>query len=80
MNEAPNAVLERAIELAVVSHAGQADKNGEAYILHPLRVMLAVRERGGTIEQQGGSRPPRRDRGLRRDRRLPRSSVSGKCL
>jgi hypothetical protein len=45
-------MLERAIEVAVVAHASQEDKNGEAYILHPLRVMLAVRERGGTIEQQ----------------------------
>jgi hypothetical protein len=45
-------LLERAIEVAVVAHAGQADKNGEAYILHPLRVMFAVRERGGSIEQQ----------------------------
>ena len=48
-------MLERAIEVAVVAHAGQVDKNGEAYILHPLRVMLAVRERGGTIEQQAAA-------------------------
>ncbi len=48
-------MLERAIETAVVAHAGQVDKNGEAYILHPLRVMLAVRERGGTTEQQAAA-------------------------
>jgi hypothetical protein len=47
-------MLERAIEVAVVAHAGQVDKN-EAYILHPLRVMLAVRERGGTVEQQAAA-------------------------
>jgi (p)ppGpp synthase/HD superfamily hydrolase len=55
MNESPNAMIERAIELAVVSHSGQVDKNGEAYILHPLRVMLAVRKHGGSIEQQAAA-------------------------
>jgi hypothetical protein len=55
MNETPNAMLERAIEVAVVCHAGQVDKNGEAYILHPLRVMLAVREGGGSLEQQAAA-------------------------
>jgi (p)ppGpp synthase/HD superfamily hydrolase len=37
------ATLERAIEIAVKVHAGQSDKGGAPYILHPLRVMLAVR-------------------------------------
>jgi guanosine-3',5'-bis(diphosphate) 3'-pyrophosphohydrolase len=35
--------LERAIELAAKAHAGQVDKAGQPYILHPLRLMLAVR-------------------------------------
>ena len=34
--------LERAIELAARAHAGQVDKAGQPYILHPLRVMLRV--------------------------------------
>jgi len=34
--------LERAISIAAEAHAGQADKAGERYILHPLRVMLAL--------------------------------------
>ncbi|MNK53278.1 Bifunctional (p)ppGpp synthase/hydrolase RelA [compost metagenome] len=34
--------LERAIEIAVATHAGQTDKGGAPYILHPLRVMLRV--------------------------------------
>jgi (p)ppGpp synthase/HD superfamily hydrolase len=34
--------LERAIEIAARAHTGQVDKAGEPYILHPLRVMLAV--------------------------------------
>lgn len=34
--------LERAIELAARAHAGQRDKGGHPYILHPLRVMQAV--------------------------------------
>ena len=32
--------LEHAIALALSAHTGQKDKVGEAYILHPLRVML----------------------------------------
>lgn len=34
--------LERAIEIAARTHAGQSDKGGAPYILHPLRVMLRV--------------------------------------
>ncbi|MGZ4808099.1 MAG: HD domain-containing protein [Thermoanaerobaculia bacterium] len=34
--------LERAIEIAAGKHAGQTDKAGAPYILHPLRVMLRV--------------------------------------
>ncbi len=36
------ATLERAIEIAASAHAGQRDKGGAPYILHPLRVMLQV--------------------------------------
>lgn len=36
------ATLERAIEIAAKAHAGQRDKAGQPYILHPLRVMLRV--------------------------------------
>lgn len=34
--------LEKAIELAAKAHAGQVDKGGHPYILHPLRVMMDV--------------------------------------
>jgi (p)ppGpp synthase/HD superfamily hydrolase len=34
--------LERAIAIAAEAHAGQVDKAGSPYVLHPLRVMLAV--------------------------------------
>ena len=34
--------LERAIEIAVAAHKGQADKGGNPYILHPLRVMNSL--------------------------------------
>lgn len=34
--------LEDAVALAARAHAGQLDKAGEPYLLHPLRVMLAV--------------------------------------
>jgi len=32
--------LEKAIALAATQHAGQLDKGGQPYILHPLRLML----------------------------------------
>jgi (p)ppGpp synthase/HD superfamily hydrolase len=35
-------VLNKAIILATTSHAGQIDKGGNPYILHPLRVMLSM--------------------------------------
>jgi len=41
-------LLEQAIGLAVALHAGQTDKAGAPYILHPLRVMLAMR----TLEEK----------------------------
>jgi (p)ppGpp synthase/HD superfamily hydrolase len=42
------ATLEQAIALAVEAHNGQKDKFGEAYILHPLRVMFRLK---GEVEQ-----------------------------
>jgi len=40
--------LEKAIKIAVEAHIGQVDKGGNPYILHPLRVMLAL----GTEEER----------------------------
>lgn len=34
--------LEKAISIAAEAHAGQTDKAGAPYILHPLRVMMRV--------------------------------------
>lgn len=34
--------LETAIRIAVTAHAGQTEKDGAAYITHPLRLMTAV--------------------------------------
>jgi (p)ppGpp synthase/HD superfamily hydrolase len=39
-------MLGRAIEIAVTAHAGQVDKGGRPYILHPLWVMDRVRHLG----------------------------------
>ena len=36
------ATLERAIEIAARAHAGVRDKQGQSYILHPIRVMMGV--------------------------------------
>ena len=38
----PMPTIERAIEIAAQAHAGQVDKAGRPYILHPLRVMLRL--------------------------------------
>ena len=43
--------LERAIAIAAQAHAGQRDKGGAPYVLHPLRVMLRLR---GAEEQIAG--------------------------
>ncbi len=43
------ATLERAIALAAQAHAGQRDKEGLCYILHPLRVMLRVEDEQARI-------------------------------
>ena len=34
--------LEKAIEIALKAHAGQLDKAGAPYVLHPLRIMLKM--------------------------------------
>ncbi|AYB37581.1 bifunctional (p)ppGpp synthetase/guanosine-3',5'-bis(diphosphate) 3'-pyrophosphohydrolase [Brevibacillus laterosporus] len=34
--------LEKAIVIAIKAHAGQVDKGGNPYILHPLKVMLKM--------------------------------------
>ena len=39
-------MLGKAIEIAVSAHAGQMDKGGKPYILHPLWVMNQVRHLG----------------------------------
>jgi hypothetical protein len=46
--KASEELLEKAIKIAVEAHAGQKDKNGQPYILYPLRVML----RGQTDEKK----------------------------
>lgn len=35
-------LLDEAIILATKAHSGQLDRQGQPYILHPLRVMLAA--------------------------------------
>jgi (p)ppGpp synthase/HD superfamily hydrolase len=47
MNREPT--IEDAILLAAQAHRGQVDKAGEPYILHPLRVMLRLKDEAGRI-------------------------------
>lgn len=44
----PEELLKKAIEIAVMAHAGQTDKNGQPYVGHLFRVMSA----GRTIEEK----------------------------
>jgi len=37
-----NSLLDKAIRLAAEAHAGQTEKNGSPYILHPLRLMFRM--------------------------------------
>ena len=37
-------MFERAIAIATEAHAGQVDKGGQPYILHPLRLMFALED------------------------------------
>ena len=41
--------LEKAIEIALKAHAGQTDKGGAPYILHPLRLMLRMEDELGQM-------------------------------
>lgn len=36
-------LIEKALEIALQAHRGQTDKSGEAYILHPLRLMSKMK-------------------------------------
>ncbi|MCQ2520728.1 MAG: HD domain-containing protein [Lachnospiraceae bacterium] len=44
--------FEVAIKYAVDKHAGQTRKNGEPYVLHPIRVATYVRSKGGDLTCQ----------------------------
>jgi (p)ppGpp synthase/HD superfamily hydrolase len=41
--------LERAIAIAAEAHAGQLDKAGAPYVLHPVRMMLGLEDRKAQI-------------------------------
>lgn len=42
-------LLEKAIAIAVEAHAGQVQKNGEPYILHPLHLMMQMESEDAKI-------------------------------
>jgi (p)ppGpp synthase/HD superfamily hydrolase len=46
------ATIDRAIMIASIAHAGQKDKAGKPYILHPLRVMLTVASNKNATDEQ----------------------------
>jgi (p)ppGpp synthase/HD superfamily hydrolase len=43
------ASIEKALQIAVQAHEGQKDKDGQPYILHPLRVMNAMEDEPAKI-------------------------------
>ncbi len=43
------ASIEKALQIAAQAHEGQKDKDGQPYILHPLRVMNAVEDKTAKI-------------------------------
>ncbi|HET8550829.1 MAG TPA: hypothetical protein VFL57_22630 [Bryobacteraceae bacterium] len=45
--------LSRAVALAAIAHAGQVDKSGRAYILHPIRVMQRCQPHGDIAQIVG---------------------------
>ena len=44
-------MIEDAITFAAQAHLGQTDRLGEPYIFHPLRVMLRVKDEGGSEDE-----------------------------
>jgi (p)ppGpp synthase/HD superfamily hydrolase len=55
MSEHTSNLLADAVALAARAHQPQVDKSGEPYILHPLRVMLRLREQGHRVEVQAAA-------------------------
>ena len=47
--ETEQTLLERAIEIAVEAHAGQTQKDGTPYILHPLHLMMLMEDEASQI-------------------------------
>ena len=41
--------LQRALEIAIMAHAGQKQKNGEPYALHPIRLALTLQDEPARI-------------------------------
>jgi len=41
--------LQRALEMAITAHAGQKQKNGEPYALHPIRLALTLQDEPARI-------------------------------
>lgn len=48
----PSERVERAIVMATMAHAGQKDKSGQPYILHPLSVALIIRKEFHTYPEK----------------------------
>src|SRR3954471_2959688 len=67
--------LQRAIELAVKAHAGQ-EEAGEPYIVHPMRVMLALADSGQDELRMVGILHDAVERGTLKLKDLERESFS----
>lgn len=43
--------LDRALQLCALAHQGQKDKGGFSYCLHPIHVMMKIKEQGATEDE-----------------------------
>ena len=74
------ATLQRAIELAIQAHADQEEPPGEPYMLHPMRVMLALADSGHEELRMVGILHDAVERGTLKMKDLDREGFSNRVI